>query len=218
MTRSPHVNDLVLHRAGSTDVTITTEATTGYTLVIGLDENDVRQAVEGWIDRHERRQATSRYRVKYVLREKLASSQIPGPPDTKTILALRRTELRDKLLSRGYFSNEDIANLRNTTVSSARTFVARSRKKRQIFTVKHGRHVVVPGILLDADGQPTAISGAIAILVPLGLDGWDLWAWLASPSGWLSGDVPADVFTTDPERAMTAVRAYASELSITADT
>lgn len=143
----------------------------------------------------------------------MTSAGVPALPEANAILAQRRSMLRKRLLDSGYFSSSDIAILRGISESSARTFVAREREKRRLFTVKHDGRVLVPQILLDADGKPTAVSDAVRVLVPLGLKGWELWSWLASPSGWLSGDVPADVFATDPERAMTAVTAYASELS-----
>ena len=118
--------------------------------------------------------------------------------------------LQETLLTSGYLTLVDIVLLRNGEASA---FVAFESCKNRLFTVvdNDGR-VLVPQILLDADGKPTAVSDAVRVLVPLGLKGWELWAWLASPSGWLSGEVPADVFATDPERAMMAVNAYASSL------
>ena len=92
--------------------------------------------------------------------------------------------LQETLLTSGYLTLVDIALLRNGEASA---FVAFESCKNRLFTVvdNDGR-VLVPQILLDADGKPTAVSDAVRVLVPLGLKGWELWAWLASPSGCLS--------------------------------
>lgn len=135
---------------------------------------------------------------------------------TDAVLAERRIALRQRLLVSGYITNSQIAVLRGVLLGSARTFVSRERRKHRPFTVKHGRQVVVPLVLLNDHGRLTTVTQAVEILRPLGLDGWELWAWLESPSGWLSGEVPTTVFTTDPSRALAAVRAYGSELRATA--
>ena len=145
----------------------------------------------------------------------MTSARILALPEANAVLAQRRSVLRNRLLTDGALSNKDIAALRGITESSARTFVARERDRHRLFTVRHDGRTLVPQILLDIDGDLTAVTQAVETLAPLGLNGWELWSWLASPSGWLSGDVPAEVFATDPERAMAAVRAYAAELSST---
>lgn len=131
-------------------------------------------------------------------------------------MAQRTRTLHARLLDSGSLSNADLAGLRATDESSAREFVASEQARCRLFTVNHDGRSLVPQILVDADGELTEVSRAVEVLVPLGLDGWELWSWLASPSGWLSGEIPAEVFTTDPDRAMAAVRAYAAELTVTA--
>ncbi len=137
------------------------------------------------------------------------------PITTDEVLARRDGELRDRLLRSGSLTNSEIASLRGVRVASARSFVARERRRHRLFTVRHGRNVIVPRILIDDDGNPTAATQAVEVLQPLGLDGWELWSWIASPSGWLSGDTPTAVFSTNQPRALAAVRAYATELRST---
>lgn len=132
-------------------------------------------------------------------------------------MAARGSAHRARLLTGGALSNADIASLRHIDERSARLLVASEEDRFRLFTVRHAGDTLVPRFLLDADGEPTEVCRAVEVLVPLGLNGWGLWSWLASPSGWLSGEVPAEVFITDPDRAMAGVRAYASELVVTAD-
>lgn len=189
----------------------------GQIVVTGVAENDVRQALELLDAARELQRDVTNLHADALLTA-MTTASIPALPEPNAVLAQRRSVLRRHLLASGVLSNKDIAERRGITESSARTFVARERDKHRLFTVKHDGRALVPGFLLDADGQRTAIAAAVEVLVPLGLDGWELWSWLASPSGWLSGEVPADVFATDIDRAMAAVHAYASELATTIDT
>lgn len=128
------------------------------------------------------------------------------------VLAERRRTLRSRLIASGALSSADIAALRGESESRAREFVAKECERNRLFTVEHGGEALVPRILLDDAGQPTVVAEGVEVLRPLGLDGWELWAFLASPSGWLSGDIPADVCVSDPQRARSAMQAYAAEL------
>lgn len=140
-----------------------------------------------------------------------------GPEPQALLLpaALRPIAPRPTLHDRA-LSIADIAALRSTDDRGARTFVARERERNRIFTVTNGGAILVPQILLDTSGEPTDVSRAVEVLAPLDLDGADSWAWLTSPSGWQSGEVPAEGFATDPDRATAAVQAYATELDVTA--
>lgn len=216
MVRPQSTASLTVHSDDPISAVVSTEGATGHIVVIGVGEGDVRQALELLVAaRGVQRDMTNLHAD--ALLAAMTAAGIPALPEPNAVLAQRRSVLRRRLLASGSFSNKDIAVLRDINESSARTFVAREREKHRLFTVKHEGRTLVPQILLDADGEPTAVCRAVEALVPLGLDGWELWSWLASPSGWLSGEVPAEVLAADPERAMAAVRAYASELDVTAE-
>lgn len=134
-------------------------------------------------------------------------------PEDLVRFAQRRADQRARLLAGGYHTHASLAAVRGTTESGARTFVSRAASTNRLFTVKHERQTVIPAILIDDDGHLTPVSDAVRVLGPVGLTAWELWAWLCSPSGWLSGQVPAQVLSENPDRAMTAVRAYAEELT-----
>ncbi len=134
-------------------------------------------------------------------------------PEDLVRFAQRRADQRARLLAGGYHTHASLAAVRGTTESGARTFVSRAASTNRLFTVKHEGQTVIPAILIDDAGHLTPVSDAVRVLGPAGLTGWELWAWLCSPSGWLSGQVPARVLVENPHRAMTAVRAYAQELT-----
>lgn len=204
----------MVDRADLGDVVVSTDPASGRTLVAGASEVDVHQALELLAAARElQRRETNRYAD--MLLATPSAGRVAAHRGTNAVLDQRRDLLRDRLLASGSVSNAAVAALRGITESSARTFVARERRKYRLFTVRYGRKALVPQLLLDENGDLTAVSRAVEILVPLGLRGWELWSWLASPSGWLSGEAPAEMFRTDTERAMAAVRAYASELDAT---
>ncbi len=131
--------------------------------------------------------------------------------------AERRAALRTWLLSTGYFTFDTLAELRNSSINGARAYAARERSANRLFTVKCGARTCIPAFLIDGGGRRVSqVCRAVEILRPLGLDGWALWGWLAAPSGWLSGEVPAKVVIGDPGRGLAAVNAYASSLDIPA--
>lgn len=134
-------------------------------------------------------------------------------PEDLVRFAQRRATQRARLLAEGYHTHASLAAVRGTTKSGARTFVSRAAATNRLFTVKHEGQTVIPAILVGDDGGLSPVASAVRMLGPAGLTGWELWAWLCSPSSWLSGRVPAEVFGEDPDRAMTAVRAYAEELT-----
>lgn len=181
-------------------------------VVTGRPEKDVSRALE-LLDAVRRIQRDQEDDLTQNLLHAMTDVGEPTLPPERATLAQRRAALRARLLAGGYYTTAQIAELRGSEERSARTFVARKRERNSLFTVKHGKHVVVPAILLDSDGQVSPVGRAVEVLRPLGLDEWELWAWLASPSSWLSGDTPAAVLVENPTRGMAAVHAYASQLA-----
>lgn len=216
MADSPSARSRTDHEADPVFEEVSTEEATGRVVVAGVVEDEVRQALDLLTAaRGLQREVTNLHAD--ALLTAMTAAHIPALPEANAVLAQRRSVLRSRLLADGALTNKEIAARRGITESSARTFVSREREKGRLFTVKQEGRVLVPRILLDPDGQLSPVCRAVEVLVPLGMDGWELWSWLASPSGWLSGEAPADVFAADPERAMAAVQAYASELAVTAE-
>ncbi|MEN8674998.1 hypothetical protein [Nocardioides sp.] len=123
---------------------------------------------------------------------------------------LRQSLLRDR---EAWMTFTDLAALRDLKESSIRTWVTRKRDAGELFTVRADSHVVVPVLQLTSAGQlRTEIAALVSELSVAGVDGWSTWAWLTSPSEWLSGEVPAEVASVNPARAVRAARRQAAAI------
>lgn len=131
--------------------------------------------------------------------------------------ATREAAHRQHLLQTPTYTYEDLRLLRgDTSVQATRTAVSRMVAKRILFTVPvANRRVVVPAFLLTDEGRPRPeLAPILAPLMDAGVGPWQLWTWLTSPTGLLSGGVPADM-AADPEeapRAAVAARRFAASL------
>jgi hypothetical protein len=145
--------------------------------------------------------------------DRVASAASENLLPTQLVRAGQRdAAMRAWLLSTGYVTYATLARRRGGSVNAARAFVARGRAANRVFTVRHEARTLIPALLFDEVGRVTAVSRAVEVLRPVGVDGWALWGWLATPSGWLSGRVPAEILIRDPDRGLAAVRAYATSL------
>lgn len=123
--------------------------------------------------------------------------------------------VRDRLLhEEGYETYESLGTLRGTTASAARTWVARQRGGDRLFTVEVRGRTCIPSVqLLDGGSLDEHVSALVTTLLDAGLDGWGLWAWLTTPSSRLSGEVPAVVARSDPQRAALAARRHGADVN-----
>lgn len=128
--------------------------------------------------------------------------------------AQRAAALRETLMGHGYETYASLAAKRGAKESSIRTWATRARRDHRLFTVQAGGHTLIPTVQLTPNGEiEPAVAALIAPLLKAGLDRWSLWAWLCSPTDRLSGQVPADVAHTDPERARRAAVQYAGQVT-----
>jgi hypothetical protein len=66
-----------------------------------------------------------------------------------------------------------------------------------LFTVRDGEQTLAPAFQFTSDGSSRPeLRPLIATLMADGIDGWQLWTWLTSPSSLLSGGVPHEVVRT----------------------
>jgi hypothetical protein len=125
--------------------------------------------------------------------------------------ARRLAALRASLLRQGALSTSAIAAARGMTPNNARQWIHRHRRSHRLFTVAHDGETLVPAFLLDDELEPRPEpQDAIKALREAGEDGWALWAWFATPSGWLGGRVPAEVLASDPGLVAEAARQRAA--------
>lgn len=149
--------------------------------------------------------------------DQLVDSMMPSPgalhaaPEAIVEAARRRAELRTQLLATGALSYRDLADGRSMSAAATRQWVRRARERNELFTVEHHGETFVPALLLDEDLLPRGeLRPVISVLMKAGEDGWGIWAWLALPSPWLDGGVPAEMLRLDPERVVAAAASRAS--------
>jgi hypothetical protein len=126
--------------------------------------------------------------------------------------ARRWTALRAALLATEAYDYSTLSELRKATRPSAtRTWVTRHRQRMQMFTVPDGVRAIIPAFQLDNAGEPRwDLAPLLAVLLPAGVDGWELWTWLTSPTSLLSGDIPEVVAAANVDRALTAAQRFAA--------
>jgi len=122
----------------------------------------------------------------------------------------RWTFLRAELQATETYDYATLSELRKTSRSSTtRTWVSRRKHEKRMFTVSDGARTIIPAFQLDGDGEPrNDLAPVLSVLLSAGVDGWELWAWLTSPTGLLSGEIPEMVASINPGRALTAARRH----------
>lgn len=187
---------------------------TDHVEVTGLSAQDVQSAIELY-----RAVDDSKLHARAALEDHLNQALLTGNTEllsTATQRQVQRTAaLRQRLMNdSGYETYESLARLRDSQVSSVRTWVARARERGELFTVKVKGTTLIPKVQLTAGGElQTKVTTLVRPLITSGLDEWSLWAWLTTSTGLLSGEIPAEVVSYEPERAQRATERYAAEIS-----
>ncbi|MCZ2826011.1 MULTISPECIES: hypothetical protein [unclassified Modestobacter] len=126
--------------------------------------------------------------------------------------AQRLAAHRARLLATEVFTYDTLQRLRgDRQASSTRTWVARTCAARELFTLTHDGQTIVPAFQFAADKSlRPELRPLLEALAVGGVDGWQLWTWLTSPSGLLSGGVPHEVVRTQPKRALRAAQRFST--------
>jgi hypothetical protein len=173
-----------------------------------LSEADVRSLLARLVEAgllQEQRAPEARTRLARTLGPSLAD--LDPVPRATVEQARRLAGLKASLLRTGAFTTAALADARGIRANTARQWISRLRRSNRVFTVTQDGEALVPAFLLDAALEPRAeATEAIAVLREAGEDGWALWAWFASPSAWLDGDVPAEILSDESERVVEAAR------------
>ena len=130
--------------------------------------------------------------------------------------AIRTADARVRLIEgEGATTYKTLAELRGTRESGARSWVNRLRRDNLLFTVEVKGKTLIPSVQLSADGQLNELVSEQLVkpLLAAGMEPWSLWSWLTSPTGLLSGEIPADAIATDQERVVRAVERQVADLS-----
>jgi hypothetical protein len=148
----------------------------------------------------------------------LMRHRVPLRPPASVMQAQRLAAHRDALLATDVFTHESVAALRgDRKISTTRTWVTRNRSQRKIFTVTHDGRMLLPAFQLTPAGQPRPeLAPLLGVLLDAGVDGWELWTWLTSRTGLLSGEVPHELAAHDGARALRAAERSVSKAAMPA--
>jgi hypothetical protein len=195
--------------------TLLTGAVRSVAADLGLTESNVRNLVYRLVQAgliQEQRAPEARKALARTLGPSVAD--LDPVPWATVEQARRLAALRATLLRTGAFTTAAIAEPRGMTPSNARTWVSRHRKANRLFTVTQDGEALVPAFLLDDKLEPRPEAReAIEPLRTVGEDGWELWAWFATPSAWLGGRVPADLLASNPDLVAEGARQRAAAAS-----
>ena len=125
--------------------------------------------------------------------------------------ALRVRALRQQLVDTGCYTVDELARGRDSNPNAVHSWLRTATKTHRLIKISIGNEIVVPAVLLDDafDTNP-AWQPVIAALAGIGLDPWAIWAWIATPTGWLDDQTPADLIDTHPDLVTAAARARAA--------
>ncbi|RBY86451.1 hypothetical protein [Blastococcus sp. TF02A-30] len=118
---------------------------------------------------------------------------------------------REELIATGWLTLTELAERRGEPdVGTVGGWVAARRLERALIALDPRDGTIrVPAFQITAGGDPRPeLRPLLEVLLGAGIGGWAAWAWLTSPSSFLSGDVPEQVATTDPTRALNAATRF----------
>jgi hypothetical protein len=146
-----------------------------------------------------------------LLRALMVQNVTLTPPATLA-QAQRLATHRDALLATEVLTHESLRQLRgDARVSSTRTWLARRRDARELFTVTHNGRTLIPAFQFDEQGRPRPeLKPVLSALLDAGVDGWNAWTWLTTPTSRLSGEVPAEAVGAAPDRVVRAATRFAA--------
>ncbi|KQX74494.1 hypothetical protein [Aeromicrobium sp. Root472D3] len=125
--------------------------------------------------------------------------------------AWRERHFRE-LVASGVHDAESLRLLRHD-VSKAVTAAWVAEQGSRLLVVPLGGGQAFPAFQFDERGElRTEVSGHVKALREADLGPWQTWSWLVSPSGSLSGGVPAEMAASHPVRAAKAVQRMVDQL------
>lgn len=179
--------------------------------VVGRSPDDVEQAL-ALLDAARSHQAGLGRELGRTLLLAMTDAGMPALPPSLVAAAQRLAAHKQRLLDAGVFTYGTLGSVRGAQEAAVRTWV--SREKASLLLIKDSGRVLLPAVQFDDGGSlRPEVAAMVRVLRGAGLDAWQLWSWLVSPTGLLSGQAPADVAADAPERAHRAAERYAAELA-----
>jgi len=97
-------------------------------------------------------------------------------------------------------------------VGTTAAWVATQQRQRAFIALRLGDGTIrVPTCQVTAGGDPRPELRPLLGVLLSRLDGWAAWTWLTAPSSYLSGDVPEEIATTEPARALRAAERFLAD-------
>lgn len=122
--------------------------------------------------------------------------------------ATRRQALRERLLEDA-LTPADIAARQGVGLPAAERWMADEAAAQRLVVVSTVDGLRVPSMLIDDEGRLR--PGFEQVLRPLRiLSAWATWTWLATPTGWLSGSIPAELIAAGEVERVAAAAGFAS--------
>lgn len=117
--------------------------------------------------------------------------------------------LRAQLMASGTWSLEDLSTRRGESTETTMRWLS-ARRPTAVRVVDQGE-ARYPRVQFDQAGnQRSVVAQCVRALLEAGHEPCFVWAWLSTPTGLLSGEIPLDVIDTQPERVRNAARRMAS--------
>lgn len=186
----------------------------GVVEVVGADPDEVREALD-LLAQFRRQQRSSVARVHSALMSAALEAGLPFVPPAALSQAQALAQHHAELLAQGAYSSAELAKLTGSaSQSTVRTWLSRQRTAHALFAVKAEGRTLVPAFLFSKDGEPRReLRALIEPMAERGVDGWQLWTWLTSPSSLLSGEIPERVAVQDEKRAARAAQRFAAQIA-----
>jgi hypothetical protein len=120
--------------------------------------------------------------------------------------------LLSRLAASGAYTEQGLGECRGDhTLHATRGWLADHVAACRLFTVATGDGTLVPSFQLSETGEPRPeLAPLLGALAEGGVGGWGLWSWMTSPTSLLSGDVPEQIASNDPARALRAAQRFAA--------
>jgi hypothetical protein len=146
----------------------------------------------------------------------LMPDEIALPTPAAVLQARRNAEARSALLEEfGALRSQEIADLAGSRASNRAALANRWRAESQVVAVPVGDELLYPGFQFTAEGRPQpAVGAALHFLCsdPHTTD-WQAALWFVTPTGWLGGQRPVDLFDDDPKAVIEAARQEVSDFA-----
>lgn len=180
----------------------------------GLTQTEVQDVINAYAKHVQLRiQARSELRATV---DRAYVNDLPLISEATQKQAVRTADARVRLIEgEGAATYKTLAELRGTRESGARSWVNRLRRDNLLFTVEVKGKTLIPTVQLSADGQLNQLVSEQLVkpLLAAGIEPWSLWSWLTSPTGLLSGEIPAEAVGSDHKRVLRAVERQVADLA-----